>query len=157
MRFLTRFTKFQVVMILIIAAIISLILSFISHLNTGDVNLFVWADGAFQNFGTEMLGALITFVIFGQLAESTVTISLQYASNKVELYNMRRSELSRGEIMGRLGTLPVRKLGSRFRIDYIATKNFVEQVDKAKEDESVKEILIHCTEEEFQQFELDNF
>lgn len=50
--------------ILIGVAVISLFISLLSHIVSGDVNLFVWVDGAFQNMGTEIIGAIVTFGLF---------------------------------------------------------------------------------------------
>lgn len=45
-------------------AVASLGISFFSHYITPDVTWTEWFDGAFQNFSTEMMGAIVTFWLF---------------------------------------------------------------------------------------------
>jgi uncharacterized protein YjbI with pentapeptide repeats len=50
--------------VLIFIAVVSLVLSGWSHQMAGGVNWWSWFDGAFQNFSTEMMGAIVTFGFF---------------------------------------------------------------------------------------------
>jgi len=52
-----------VLSILILAAGISLLGSLVAHAYSGAVNWCAWMDGALQNLGTEMIGALVAFIL----------------------------------------------------------------------------------------------
>jgi hypothetical protein len=41
--------------------------SLVSHFNSLDVDIWAWADGFAQNFGTEMFGAFLTFLLIESL------------------------------------------------------------------------------------------
>jgi hypothetical protein len=58
---LYNITNAQVGLILVILAIAGLGFSMYAHTQTSAVNWWQWADGAFQNFGTEVIGAILTF------------------------------------------------------------------------------------------------
>src|SRR5690606_17208486 len=62
-RRIQNFTDKQVFGVLVATAIFSLGFSMWSHLMTGNVNWWAWADGALQNFSTEMMGAIATFAL----------------------------------------------------------------------------------------------
>jgi hypothetical protein len=53
-----------VLRVLIAVAVVSLGFSALSHWINGEIAWWAWADGAFQNFSTEMMGAVVTFFLF---------------------------------------------------------------------------------------------
>lgn len=59
-----NFNNWTVFYILVSITVLSLAFSARSHLEAGNVNWWSWADGAFQNFSTEMMGAIATFALF---------------------------------------------------------------------------------------------
>lgn len=63
-RKLKNSTNFIVLMILVLITVLSLALSAVSRINAGTNDWWSWADGAFQNFSTEMMGAIATFALF---------------------------------------------------------------------------------------------
>ncbi len=60
----SEMTNRTVLWLLIALAVVSLALSFFSHTLSPDVSWSSWFDGAFQNFSTEMMGAIVTFGLF---------------------------------------------------------------------------------------------
>ena len=57
-------TNWLAFFVLAALATLGLLWSLISHFNSGDINWWSWLDGALQNFSTEMLGAVATFLVF---------------------------------------------------------------------------------------------
>lgn len=55
---------FAVLFLLMMVAILSFLISGFAHWRNGDTHFWLWLDSAFQNFGTEVLGAMMTFVLF---------------------------------------------------------------------------------------------
>lgn len=67
---------------------------------------------------------------------------------------LRRAELTRAELLGRLGMLPMREAGRRFSLDYLATPSFLDDLARAQTARGAAEIVIPCSESEFAQFAL---
>lgn len=67
---LQKTSSITVVAILVFMALISLLGSARFHFNTGETNWSSWWDGALQNFSTEMMGALVAFILFDQIIEA---------------------------------------------------------------------------------------
>ncbi|MCA9962967.1 MAG: hypothetical protein KC423_01945 [Anaerolineales bacterium] len=86
-----------------------------------------------------------------------VQVVLQHGGKRIELpVQLRRIELTRSEILGRIGMLPLTKKGGRFSLDYLSTPQFLQQINQisgGQEEENV--LTISCTEEEFNQFDLE--
>ncbi len=68
--------------------------------------------------------------------------------------DMRRKELTRAELLGYIGMLPT-KDNSRFRINYLSTQLFFQDLSKAQLANSNYEISIPCTQQEYDQFDFD--
>lgn len=64
MRRIQNLNEQAVLIVLVIVAVSSLVLSALSHGLNGEGQWWGWADSAFQNFSTEMMGAIITFGLF---------------------------------------------------------------------------------------------
>jgi hypothetical protein len=62
-RYLTNISDRDVMLILLGFFAGSITFSLVSHLQGAQVNLWNWADSLFQNFGTEMFGAFLTFLL----------------------------------------------------------------------------------------------
>lgn len=83
-----------------------------------------------------------------------ITIALQYGSHTRELpVELRRSELSRAEILGRLGMIPMKDAGKRFSITYFNKPEFIKQIHQAMDGLDDSLITIPCDKEEFEQFQ----
>ena len=88
------------------------------------------------------------------LEEVQVSLVLEGSNKEVTLpLNILRKDVSRAEILGRLGMVPMKEKGKRFSIRNLFTSDFIKQVNKVARGESNK-IVLKVTEEEFNQFDL---
>lgn len=79
--------------------------------------------------------------------EEGIRVVLQYGADQIDLPGaIRRADLSRAEILGRLGMI---KPGARFNLGYINTAAFYQQLDQAAAGRGNNIITIACTAEEF--------
>lgn len=87
-----------------------------------------------------------------------VKVILSYGAEKLELpVALRREELTRAEILGRLGMIPMKTKGQRFSLGYLNTAGFLEQITQILNGSRGTTLIISCTEEEFHQFDLESF
>jgi len=124
----------------------------------------------FNTFGTfvGLLAALFSFLAWlkarriqkDQQAEKarqskSITVTLQYGGRKIELpVELRRAELTRAEILGRLGMIPMKKTGARFSLSYLNKLEFQKQLNQIMDGNGDAVLTIPCTQEEFEQFDL---
>lgn len=124
----------------------------------------------FNNFGTfvGLLSALFSLLAWlkarriqkDQQAEKarqskSITVTLQHGGNKIELpVELRRAELTRAEVLGRLGMIPMKNKGSRFALTYLNTPEFLKQINQIMDGNGDAVLTIPCTQEEFEQFDL---
>jgi hypothetical protein len=84
-----------------------------------------------------------------------IAIVLQYG---VEYYTLkgdtRRAEITRAEVLGRVGALPMKNKGDRYSLEYVSTAEFIQRIQKIQEEEGVDALVIPCKEEEFEKFDL---
>ena len=85
-----------------------------------------------------------------------VRVILQYGgSQAIELpVALRRAELARAEILGRLGMIPT-KGGNRFSLAYLNKPEFLQLIDQISEGTKEGTLVIPCTKEEIDQFDFD--
>jgi hypothetical protein len=84
----------------------------------------------------------------------SVFLSLTSGEKKIELpLEMRRRDLSRAEILGRLGMVPMKTTGARFALRYLSTPDFIRSINEVIDRKS-KELVIPCSEQEFDQFDI---
>ncbi len=84
------------------------------------------------------------------------TISVKLVSNEEEKelpLGLRRADVIRLEVLGRIGMMPMKEKGSRFSLKYLSTLDFLNQLNQVKEDPNISTITIHCDAEEFSQFD----
>lgn len=91
--------------------------------------------------------------------EEQVSVALVCGSDKLILPSkIRRAELSRAEILGRVGMLPknldklITVKQERFALDYLNTSEFLNNIDKIVSSRE-KQLTIRCTPEELNQFD----
>ncbi len=85
-----------------------------------------------------------------------VTVVLQHGANKLELpVELRRAELTRAEVLGRLGMLPMKNKGVRFALGYVNTPEFFRSVGQVAASSGDAILTIPCSADEFAQFDLD--
>lgn len=84
-----------------------------------------------------------------------VTLILNHGDQKVELpVELRRAELSRAEILGRLGMIPMKEKGKRFSLRYLNTPEFLRQLNQVIDNEGDAILSISCSKEEIKQFDI---
>lgn len=70
---------------------------------------------------------------------------------------LQRGELSRSELLGWIGMIPMREKGRRFALAFLSTAEFFEALAHVQQrDESESTLSILCSADEFAQFELVN-
>jgi hypothetical protein len=67
---------------------------------------------------------------------------------------LRRGEFTRGEILGRIGMLPMKEPSKRFSIDDLGGWPFLRKINDVLADYECKELKIICSKEEIEQFKL---
>ncbi|MCG8349959.1 MAG: hypothetical protein MI924_19515 [Chloroflexales bacterium] len=84
-----------------------------------------------------------------------ITVVLQHGSEDLELpVELRRAELTRAEVLGRLGMIPMKTKGQRFALDYLHTPAFLHQINQISESDEDAILTIPCKSEEFTQFDM---
>ena len=92
-----------------------------------------------------------------QRLNKKIKVILQYGAESLELpVELRREELSRTEILGRLGMLPMKAEGHpRFSLNYINKPEFLRQINDIKVNDGEHILTIPCSEDEFRQFDIE--
>lgn len=67
---------------------------------------------------------------------------------------LRRGELSRAELLGRLGMIPMKEKGKRFTLKYTNTKAFLGELGRVQQSSGQSILVIPCSKEEIEQFDL---
>lgn len=84
-----------------------------------------------------------------------VTVVLQYGADKVELpVELRRAELTRAEILGRIGMIPMKTKGQRFSLSYLNTPEFLRQLNQTIVGDGDVILTIPCERHELEQFDV---
>lgn len=93
-------------------------------------------------------------------ANESIKFILSDGKDEYEILpSLRRREVSRGEIQGRLGTIPRKDEKSPiYKIKYTSEREYYEQIDKimnGSNEQGNKKLVVKCTQPEFEQFILD--
>lgn len=67
---------------------------------------------------------------------------------------IRRKNLTRAEVQGLLGILPMKDKGKRYTLPALNQRAFFEALEQAQVDSKVSELVIECTAEDLAQFDL---
>ena len=83
-----------------------------------------------------------------------ITIVLRNGADQIVQLpvTLRRSELTRAEVMGRLGMIPMKEKGARFFIGHLNTLDFLQQLDQIIQSRGDATLVIPCTQDEIDQF-----
>ena len=65
---------------------------------------------------------------------------------------IRRKNLTRAELQGMLGILPMQKAGSRYQLDVLNDPAFFDRLEQAQVDRDMKEVEIVCEPSDLEQF-----
>lgn len=66
---------------------------------------------------------------------------------------IRRKNLTRAELQGMLGMLPMKTTGQRYQLDALNDGAFFDDLENAQIDRDIKEIEIVCKPQELEQFD----
>ncbi len=84
-----------------------------------------------------------------------VTVKLQYGAQEIELpVELRRAELTRAELLGRLGMIPTKVKGGKFSLRYLNTPEFFRQLNQVVSTDGDALLTIPCDKNEFEQFDV---
>lgn len=84
-----------------------------------------------------------------------IKMVLKQGDNEYVLPDLRRQDITRSEIQGRLGAIPMKTKGKRYSIEFTNTDEFYKQIDLVSEgsnDAGNSSLTINCTSAEFAQF-----
>jgi len=65
---------------------------------------------------------------------------------------MRRDEVTRAEVLGWIGMLPMKVTGKRYEIAYLNEADFLDQLSQVQTGRGETLLRIYCTADEFAQF-----
>lgn len=84
-----------------------------------------------------------------------INVVLQNGAERLELpVQLRRAELTRSEVLGRIGMIPMNVKGQRFTLEYLNTPGFLEQVNQIVGNDGEGTLTIPCKGHELEQFDL---
>ena len=89
-----------------------------------------------------------------QRLNEKIKIILTDGKNSQPLPSLRRQDVTRSEVQGRLGTIPMLKKGSRYSIEFLSSPEFIKQIDQIAEETGHGSLVINCSDAEFNQFDL---
>lgn len=87
-----------------------------------------------------------------------IKIILKQGENEYALPDVRRQDVIRSEIQGRLGVIPMKVKGKRYSIEFMNSSGFYRQIDLVSEgsnESGNSSLIINCTEAEFAQFKFE--
>ena len=87
-----------------------------------------------------------------------IKMILKQGNNEYILPDLRRQDVTRSEIQGRLGVIPMKVKGKRYAIEFTNSSEFYRQIDLVSEgsnESGHSSLIIDCTDEEFAQFKFD--
>ncbi len=85
-----------------------------------------------------------------------IKMTLKNGENEYNLPALRRQDITRSEIQGRLGAIPMKTKGKRYSIEF--TNDFYSQIDIISEgsnESGHSSLTINCTKDEFDQFNFE--
>ncbi|MCX6180262.1 MAG: hypothetical protein NT163_13030 [Chlorobiales bacterium] len=70
------------------------------------------------------------------------------------LVHLRHIELTRAELLGRLGIIPMNNKHNRFALSYLHTSSFLEELNRIQALNQEENLLIPCSSSEIDQFDV---
>jgi len=86
-----------------------------------------------------------------------IEVKLRLIDGKAEIQlpvELRREELTRAELLGRIGMMPMKEKGKRFSIAYLSEREFLRKLYQLAISNKVSELIIPCSTEELEQFDI---
>lgn len=69
--------------------------------------------------------------------------------------DLKRGELTRAELLGLIGMIPMKEKGKRFELGFFNTGEFLQRLAHLRDAEGEFEFVIPCTTEEISQFKVE--
>jgi hypothetical protein len=108
-----------------------------------------------------VLSALFSLIVLIQSVQANarekkeIKIVLSNGGRRFELPGkLLCRELTRMEVLGRIGMLPMKDKGKRFSIDHLSKLDFLEALNKIISSGQNETLIIPCIDDEFNQFSL---
>jgi hypothetical protein len=93
-----------------------------------------------------------------QRQNEKVDVKLNHGGEELELpIELRRADVTRAEVLGRIGMIPMKEQGRRFSLKYLSNPDFLKQIDQIAEGKGENVLTISCNKEEFNQFDLPTY
>ncbi|GAB4194612.1 MAG: hypothetical protein OHK0022_10820 [Roseiflexaceae bacterium] len=89
-----------------------------------------------------------------RLAAPVFVCLVSGSDRKVLPLELTRAELSRAELLGRIGMVPMKTPGARFSLASLSTPVFLRQLREAQQGNGSVTIELPCTQAEIEQFDL---
>ncbi len=68
--------------------------------------------------------------------------------------HLRRHELTRAELLGRIGMIPRKNKGNFFALSYCHSPSFFKELNRIQTSDKEEDLVIHCSIEEMEQFDV---
>lgn len=86
-----------------------------------------------------------------------IMLILEHDEVTIELpFEMRRVGLTRAEVLGLIGMIPMKIPGERFTLGYLSQPAFLQQINEIQQGSGNVVLTIPCTEAEIEQFDFQN-
>lgn len=90
--------------------------------------------------------------------DKKIKVILKSPTQHINLpFDLRRSETTRAEVLGRIGMIPMKEKGKRFEIQNTNTEEFLLKMYQIIDGKDDAEFIITCVPDELSQFDLTNF
>ena len=84
-----------------------------------------------------------------------IVLKLTDGDRQIDLpVDLRRAELTRAELLGFLGMVPMKNKGRRFSLHYLSTPDFFKELDRIQRSTRNEALVIPCTVDEINQFDV---
>jgi len=89
---------------------------------------------------------------------SHVEVKLRLTGGNTEIQlpvELRREILTRAELLGYLGMLPMKEKGKRYSLEYLSKREFSRKINQLAASKEESELIIPCSKEELAQFDIE--
>jgi hypothetical protein len=87
----------------------------------------------------------------------TVVLKCEELDVRVELPAISRGDLTRAELLGLIGMIPLKNPTERFAIAYTSSTKFFSALKTAKQSDGAASLEVSCEQEEIERFNLDKW
>ena len=88
-----------------------------------------------------------------QKESEQICVILRGSSQEIKLaVELQRGNLTRAELLGLIGLLPMKEKGNRFQIDFLSTHKFSQRLAHVRNSDIAFEFVVDCDDDELEQF-----